>query len=180
MTKHEQRAIANAETLRKAFPNARVDHWLSRTAPDPEDRIWSAQARWGGVIITRASDRNVFRAHLREYSSLVHGTATTPVAAVERLKRRLLYMHEQMLGDIDQVLGRASMTSTTGDDRWFLLYGGSSPDGRGAGRYIGRTTDVKVALKHWREIKKDPYSTGCVDIITNTNIVRACYEEDFR
>lgn len=50
---------------------------------------------------------------------------------------------------------------------WYLLYGGSSEDGRGPGVYEGRTTDVSVALKHHKKIDS-PYSTGYITAVTDT------------
>ena len=51
---------------------------------------------------------------------------------------------------------------------WYLLYDGSSPDGRGTPRYIGRTRNKLVAKKHYKDISKDPYSTGGVEYVTKT------------
>jgi len=65
-------------------------------------------------------------------------------------------------------------------ETWYLLFGGSSPDGRGEGDYVGRTTDKKVAFKHFNRISKDPYSTGCVKIITDTRVNGRATLEDFR
>ena len=62
-------------------------------------------------------------------------------------------------------------------DAWYLLYDGSSPDGRGAGNYIGRTTDKKVAKAHFKKCAEDPYSTGGVTIVTDTKAWRACRED---
>lgn len=55
-------------------------------------------------------------------------------------------------------------------DTWFLLYGGSSVDGRGPGIYKGRTADESVAREHHSEISKDPYSTGYVLRVTDSGI----------
>jgi hypothetical protein len=63
---------------------------------------------------------------------------------------------------------------------WFLLYGGTSTDGSGPGRYEGRTTDPSVALKHARRIDRSPYSTGHVDIITDAVFLRARSLRDFQ
>lgn len=60
-------------------------------------------------------------------------------------------------------------------DILYLLYDGDSPDGRGSAKYIGRTNDKEKALKHY-ESCKSPYSTGYVDIITDTKNVRMCWE----
>ncbi len=61
---------------------------------------------------------------------------------------------------------------------WFLLFDGSSPDGRGYPDYIGRTTNRKEAHKHYRLCKDNPYSTGCVKVATDTEY-RLARKEDF-
>lgn len=62
-------------------------------------------------------------------------------------------------------------------ETWYLLFGGSSPDGRGEGGYVGRTIDKKLAFKHFNRISKDPYSTGYVTVITDTSVHRATLED---
>ena len=52
----------------------------------------------------------------------------------------------------------------------FLLYDGQSEDGRGTGKYIGRTLDPKLALEHQYKVKANPYSTGKVDVVTDNEI----------
>lgn len=64
-------------------------------------------------------------------------------------------------------------------DPWFLLYGGTSVDGRGPGEYVGRTTDKQKAIKRFREVRKSPYSVGYVEIITDRSVTRAFQERDF-
>lgn len=54
---------------------------------------------------------------------------------------------------------------------WYLLYGGSSEDGCGPGKYVGRTVDVFVAAKHYIKISKNPYSTGYVKVVTDDETV---------
>lgn len=56
---------------------------------------------------------------------------------------------------------------------WYILFGGTSEDGRGRGTYIGRTTDKTVAKKHYEHCRKDPYSTGRVVIYTDTSASEA-------
>ena len=51
-------------------------------------------------------------------------------------------------------------------ETWFLLFAGESEDGLGSGKYVGRTTDAKVAEAHFRKIQDNPYSTGRVNIVT--------------
>jgi len=51
--------------------------------------------------------------------------------------------------------------------RVYLLFGGMSSDGSGIGEYIGRTLDSDIARKHFLETRKDPYSTGGVQIVTD-------------
>ena len=67
-------------------------------------------------------------------------------------------------------------------ETWFLLFGGSSVDGRSngshCGPYEGRTTDRVVAQKHYREMRRNPYSIGEVRIITDDS-VRVATDEDF-
>lgn len=67
-------------------------------------------------------------------------------------------------------------------ETWFLLFGGSSVDGRlngsHCGPYEGRTTDRVVAQKHYREMRRNPYSIGEVRIITDDS-VRVATDEDF-
>lgn len=55
---------------------------------------------------------------------------------------------------------------------WFLLFGGSSVDGRGQGAYVGRATDVTIARQHYMRVQHDPYSTGYVMIVTDTAMKR--------
>ena len=59
-------------------------------------------------------------------------------------------------------------------NEWYLLYGGSSADGRGDAVYKGRTIEKSEALAFYvKHIKDNPYSTGKVQIITNQYIYRA-------
>ena len=44
----------------------------------------------------------------------------------------------------------------------WILEDGYSADGTGPGTTIGYTADRRVALKHWKKIKSNPYSTGRV------------------
>lgn len=55
---------------------------------------------------------------------------------------------------------------------WYILYDGSSPDGRGTADYVVRTLDEKVARKHHDLCNASAYSTGYVDIITQYEIKR--------
>lgn len=51
-------------------------------------------------------------------------------------------------------------------ENWYILYGGSSADGLGPCRYVGRTTDQEIAMEHYLTVRSDPRSTGKVVIIT--------------
>ncbi len=62
-------------------------------------------------------------------------------------------------------------TPTPTDETWYLLFGGQEIDGRGPGEYKGRTTDVNVAAKFCLEIRRNPYSTGHVETITDSIIL---------
>lgn len=56
---------------------------------------------------------------------------------------------------------------------WYLLFDGSSPDGRGEPKYIGRTTSKTIAKKHFKEVESNPYSTGKVMIANDFAFGRA-------
>ena len=56
-------------------------------------------------------------------------------------------------------------------ETWYLLYGGNSLDGLGPGKYVGRTSNVLVAAKHYIKISKNPYATGYVQVITDEESV---------
>ena len=60
----------------------------------------------------------------------------------------------------------------------YVLYDGSSCDGRGNPYYIGRTKDKKVAKAHFNKCKKNPYSIGEVRIMTDTTFHTAMSVED--
>lgn len=62
---------------------------------------------------------------------------------------------------------------------WFLLFDGSSPDGRGQPAFVGRTTNKAKARKHYEACRKDPYSTGNVRIATNHNYSIASAETNW-
>lgn len=50
----------------------------------------------------------------------------------------------------------------------FVMYFGSSEDGRGTPQYKGRTTDFSIALKHLQRIEKNPYTFGHVTVQSDT------------
>lgn len=59
--------------------------------------------------------------------------------------------------------------TVSNEPTWYLLYGGTSEDGRGNAVYEGRTTDVDVALKHRKKLDKaGSYSTGHIMAVTDT------------
>ena len=62
---------------------------------------------------------------------------------------------------------------------WFIIYDGSSPDGRGFPQYHGRTKDAKLALKHFKKCNDNPYSTGKVRIVTDREEGLAINEQSF-
>lgn len=64
--------------------------------------------------------------------------------------------------------GKAAYEAAKQDLTWYLLYGGTSTDGRGDPKFKGRTTDSKEALKFFKETRKSPYDIGRVIIITET------------
>ena len=52
-------------------------------------------------------------------------------------------------------------------ETWYVLFDGQSEDGMGSGSFHSRTTDRGIAIKHHKECRLNPYSTGHVDVITN-------------
>jgi hypothetical protein len=54
---------------------------------------------------------------------------------------------------------------------WYLLFEGSSQDGRGIGTYCGRTTDQDVARKHYEKLVLNQLSIGRVEIVTDERMV---------
>jgi hypothetical protein len=58
-------------------------------------------------------------------------------------------------------------------ETWYLLFGGTSVDGAGQGQYMGRTTDKEVARQHYQACANNPYSTGNVIIVTDTDYQQA-------
>lgn len=63
---------------------------------------------------------------------------------------------------------------------WYLLYDGSSADGRGTPRYIGRTLDIGVAMDHYEKCESSPYCTGKVIIITDTKEEMASWKTNWK
>lgn len=61
---------------------------------------------------------------------------------------------------------------------WYLLFDGSSPDGRGEPDYVGRTSHKESAKKHYKKVSKSPYSTGKV-MIANDFKYRRANDADF-
>jgi len=51
---------------------------------------------------------------------------------------------------------------------WFLLFDGTSSDGRGPAAYCGRTTDIATAERYLQKFKAGPYSVGGVRVATDT------------
>lgn len=64
-------------------------------------------------------------------------------------------------------------------ETWFLLYGGSSVDGAGPGKYEGRTTDKATAFAHSEKCRRNPYSTGYVLVVTDAKVERAWAQTDW-
>ena len=63
----------------------------------------------------------------------------------------------------------------------YVLYGGTSCDGRGNPTYVGRTTDMKEAREHLKKGQSNPYSIGSVWAMTDTEfhmIRESCEMED--
>lgn len=62
---------------------------------------------------------------------------------------------------------------------WYLLYYGSSVDGRGFPSYVGRTELKSVARDHYTKCSQNPYCTGFVDIVTDDKVERASQSTDW-
>lgn len=55
---------------------------------------------------------------------------------------------------------------------WYLLFEGTSVDGRGQASYKCRTDVLAIAEAHKRRISKNPYNTGYVVVVTDTTYTR--------
>lgn len=55
----------------------------------------------------------------------------------------------------------------------YLLFFGTSEDGRGNPDYVGRTTDKKQAYKHFKLCENNPYSNNKVMILTDDEFTTA-------
>lgn len=64
-------------------------------------------------------------------------------------------------------------------ETWYVLYGGTSTDGRGSPEFVCRTTNGFEAFRWFNNQTANPYSIGCVDIISDTGIKRAVSVKDF-
>lgn len=64
-------------------------------------------------------------------------------------------------------------------DAEYLLFDGTSTDGRGAPKYIGRTTDKKKAEKHYKSCQS-PYSTGKIMVLTDDSFYQAIQSDLIR
>jgi len=63
--------------------------------------------------------------------------------------------------------------------RWFLLFDGTSCDGRGEPKFVGRTSHEKEALQHFKKVEKSrPYGIGKVMIVTDFTFDLANKESD--
>jgi hypothetical protein len=57
-------------------------------------------------------------------------------------------------------------------DTIYLLYDGSSADGRGIPNYIGWTSNKDEAAAHSSKCRANPYCTGYVSVVTKNSISR--------
>ena len=58
----------------------------------------------------------------------------------------------------------------TNNEKWYLLFSGSSSDGMGSPSYVGRTLNQCDAMNHYIEEKSSPYNNGHVEIVTDKSI----------
>ena len=61
---------------------------------------------------------------------------------------------------------------------WYLLFNVRSPDGMGESSYISRTSHKEIALKHFKKVASNPYSTGKV-MIANDFEFKQAVAKDF-
>ncbi len=65
-------------------------------------------------------------------------------------------------------------------ENWYLLYDGESVDGWGTPDDLTSTTDKKVALQHYKNCKKNPYSIGKVVVVTDDKQYMVFRESDLK
>lgn len=58
----------------------------------------------------------------------------------------------------------------------YLMFDGSSEDGRGQPNYVGKTNSKTTAKKHHNKCKNNPYSTGRVMVASDSAFVVATDE----
>lgn len=62
---------------------------------------------------------------------------------------------------------------------WYLLFDGTSVDGRGPATYCGRTTDQTIARFHKKNCDNDFYSVGYVVVVTDDQHCRVFDDNDW-
>ena len=77
-----------------------------------------------------------------------------------------------LLDLIDALRAELELKQSNLPEAIYLLYDGSSSDGRGDPDYRGWTTDKTVAEKHKKKCQSSPYYTGRVEVITTTTYKR--------
>lgn len=112
-----------------------------------------------------------------------HEDRATLLAEVERLTRERAVQRDLARAEVKWLTrerdnARAEVERLR-NQTWYLLFGGSSVDGRGTGEYVGRTTDKKAAQKHWQKCKKNPCSVGGVVIVTDTKRTYVVFPKDW-
>lgn len=65
------------------------------------------------------------------------------------------------------------------DETWFILYDGTSVDGKEGGHYCGRTIDKEVAKQHYKNCLANPHNTGGVVAYTATKVVHIYRDLDW-
>lgn len=61
----------------------------------------------------------------------------------------------------------------------YLLYSKVSSDGRERPDYTGRTESRVVAYEHYKKVSSDPYDSGVVKLVTDTEIKCLWRDEDW-
>lgn len=76
---------------------------------------------------------------------------------------KILEIHtalEAVYSKYDRLIASLQLQLDSGTE--YLLFDGSSPDGRGDPKFVGRTRDKIAAMEHHLECRANPYSCGKV------------------
>jgi len=117
----------------------------------------SMECKHGGAILFNPAKDDCYR--LRQ-----HGQYSTVETVLTLAEVR------QLLVRIEEVLQVQEASSTV---PWYLLYKGTSQDGRGHPSYAGRTQDPATARAFLTQERKSLYTISHVLVVTETSAVIA-------